>query len=228
MDIERPLLRLKEVVGDLRGSEPVPSILGDLDGFEPIHFAPIEEIATDRWDHGRVVLIGDAAHATSPNMAEGASMALEDVLVLAHMLPRTARRPRPCWRSVDGGVLVSVGCGAERIAEIAYGVCPDPFATWRFVVSARSSIGETIDRCSKSHDQGEMMSSPANDGYDSTVENLILDLVEWVGLKGRSYQDTMYAWRTSCPRLPVWEEATERGFVETASAIGPLAGSSNA
>ena len=51
-----------------------------------------------------------------------------------------------------------------------------------------------------------------------TVENLILDLVEWVGRKGRSYQETIDAWRTSCPRLPVWEEATERMLVETASA----------
>jgi DNA-binding PadR family transcriptional regulator len=53
-----------------------------------------------------------------------------------------------------------------------------------------------------------------------TVENLILDLVEWVGRKGRSYQETMEAWRTSCPRLPVWEDANERGLVETAWADG--------
>jgi D-3-phosphoglycerate dehydrogenase len=53
-----------------------------------------------------------------------------------------------------------------------------------------------------------------------TVENLILDLVEWVGRKERTYQETMDAWRTSCPRLPVWEDATERGLVETASANG--------
>jgi hypothetical protein len=51
-----------------------------------------------------------------------------------------------------------------------------------------------------------------------TVENLILDLVEWVGRKERTYHETMDAWRTSCPRLPVWEDATERGFVETVSA----------
>jgi 2-polyprenyl-6-methoxyphenol hydroxylase-like FAD-dependent oxidoreductase len=35
------------------------------------------------------VLIGDAAHATSPNMAQGAAMALEDALVLADCLQRT-------------------------------------------------------------------------------------------------------------------------------------------
>ena len=53
-----------------------------------------------------------------------------------------------------------------------------------------------------------------------TVENLILDLIEWVGRRERTYQETMDAWRTSCPRLPVWESAGERGLVETASANG--------
>jgi hypothetical protein len=43
-----------------------------------------------------------------------------------------------------------------------------------------------------------------------TVENLILDLLEWVGRRERTYQETMEAWRTSCPRLPVWEDATDR------------------
>jgi D-3-phosphoglycerate dehydrogenase len=55
---------------------------------------------------------------------------------------------------------------------------------------------------------------------NDTVENLILDLVEWVGRKERTYQETMDAWRTSCPRVPVWEDATERGLVETAWAGG--------
>ena len=67
-------------------AEPVPSIFRELETFDSIHFSPIEEIVLDSWIQGRVVLIGDAAHATSPNMAEGASMALEDALVLAHML----------------------------------------------------------------------------------------------------------------------------------------------
>ena len=55
-----------------------------------------------------------------------------------------------------------------------------------------------------------------------TVENLILDLVEWVGRKERTYQETMDAWRTSCPRLPVWEDATESGLVEKFSLNGRL------
>jgi D-3-phosphoglycerate dehydrogenase len=54
------------------------------------------------------------------------------------------------------------------------------------------------------------------------VESLILDLVDWVGRKERSYEETMDAWRTSCPRLPVWETAAERGFVTTVSANGRL------
>ena len=51
-----------------------------------------------------------------------------------------------------------------------------------------------------------------------TVDNLILDLIEWVGKQQRTYQETMEAWRTSCPRLPVWEDACDRGFVERAIA----------
>jgi D-3-phosphoglycerate dehydrogenase len=49
---------------------------------------------------------------------------------------------------------------------------------------------------------------------DFVVENLILDLLEWVAKQERSYSDTMEAWRTSCPKLPVWEDATDRGLIE--------------
>lgn len=46
-----------------------------------------------------------------------------------------------------------------------------------------------------------------------TVEPLIADLLEWIG-RSRPYPEVMDAWRTSCPRLPVWEEANLRGLVE--------------
>lgn len=48
-----------------------------------------------------------------------------------------------------------------------------------------------------------------------TVENLILDLLEWLAFRERTYDETMSAWRTSCPRLPVWEDANDRGLVKT-------------
>jgi len=46
------------------------------------------------------------------------------------------------------------------------------------------------------------------------VDALILDLLEWIGPQPRAYSEVIDAWRTSCPRLPVWEEANDRGFVE--------------
>jgi hypothetical protein len=46
-----------------------------------------------------------------------------------------------------------------------------------------------------------------------TVEVLVLDLLEWLSDRERSYQETMEAWRTSCPRLSVWEDANDRGLV---------------
>ena len=46
------------------------------------------------------------------------------------------------------------------------------------------------------------------------VNDLILDLLEWIGPGERPYAETLEAWRISCPRLPVWEEATDLGFIE--------------
>ena len=46
-----------------------------------------------------------------------------------------------------------------------------------------------------------------------TLDPLVLDFVEWVAGEQRSYADVLDAWKTSCPRLTVWEEASESGFV---------------
>ena len=45
------------------------------------------------------------------------------------------------------------------------------------------------------------------------IHALVLDLVAWVAAAPRDYDDVMDAWRTSCPRLTVWEDATEQGYV---------------
>lgn len=42
---------------------------------------------------------------------------------------------------------------------------------------------------------------------------LLLDLVEWVAAQPRAYHEVMAHWRTSCPRLPVWEDAVDAGLV---------------
>ena len=48
-----------------------------------------------------------------------------------------------------------------------------------------------------------------------TVDSLILDLLEWITFRERTYEETMDAWRTSCPKLPVWEDANDRGLIAT-------------
>jgi hypothetical protein len=48
----------------------------------------------------------------------------------------------------------------------------------------------------------------------TTVDALIVDLLDWIGPTQRPYVEVIEAWRTSCPHLPVWEEANERGFIE--------------
>jgi len=87
----------------------VRDYLACLEGDEQIHCGPIEWLELDRWHIGRVVLVGDAAHANSPMMGQGGSMAMEDALLLAEILRTTAhvedaldtfvtrRRPRVSW-----------------------------------------------------------------------------------------------------------------------------------
>ena len=47
-----------------------------------------------------------------------------------------------------------------------------------------------------------------------TVDALLRDMLLWLARDARPYDEVMEAWRTSCPRLPVWEDANDRGFIE--------------
>jgi 2-polyprenyl-6-methoxyphenol hydroxylase-like FAD-dependent oxidoreductase len=75
------LAKVAELFRDF--AEPAATIVGERLPQARPYFSPIEEVVQRPWVRGRVVLVGDAAHAMSPNMAEGAGMALEDALVLA-------------------------------------------------------------------------------------------------------------------------------------------------
>jgi hypothetical protein len=52
---------------------------------------------------------------------------------------------------------------------------------------------------------------------------LIAEFLRWVAARPRTYRETMDAWRTSCPRLPVWEDALESGLVVVVRQGGELA-----
>jgi len=45
------------------------------------------------------------------------------------------------------------------------------------------------------------------------VDALVMDLLEWIGPRTRPSAEVIDVWRTSCPRLPVWEEANARGYI---------------
>jgi hypothetical protein len=55
------------------------------------------------------------------------------------------------------------------------------------------------------------------------LDPLILDLLEWIAREPRSYADVLDAWRTSCPRLTVWEDAIDRGFATRERMAGGIA-----
>ena len=63
-------------------------------------------------------------------------------------------------------------------------------------------------------------SDPGRAQIDDTVDPLILDLLDWLQAGPRPYAEVLDVWRTSCPRLPVWEEANDRGFVQRSSLPG--------
>ena len=52
------------------------------------------------------------------------------------------------------------------------------------------------------------------------MSTLIVELLAWVAARPRTYEETMEAWRTSCPRNPVWEDATTDGLIEVLPGTG--------
>jgi 2-polyprenyl-6-methoxyphenol hydroxylase-like FAD-dependent oxidoreductase len=87
-----------------------------------------------QWSRGRVVLLGDAAHATTPNLGQGACMAIESAAVLAEELarggdvreaisayekrrmPRTAKITNESWKIGRLGQMENrVACGARNL-----------------------------------------------------------------------------------------------------------------
>ena len=89
---------------------PVPALLDEALRTSELWFSPVEEVSPPTWSKGRVVLIGDASHASSPNMAEGASMAMEDAIVLAELLSE--------GRDVEAALAAFQARRSERVAFV--------------------------------------------------------------------------------------------------------------
>ncbi|HEX6988767.1 MAG TPA: FAD-dependent monooxygenase, partial [Bacillota bacterium] len=66
--------------------DPIPALLENSDPNAVIRTDLYDLTPLDRWARGRVVLLGDAAHAMTPNLAQGGAQAIEDAYVLAQCL----------------------------------------------------------------------------------------------------------------------------------------------
>jgi hypothetical protein len=52
------------------------------------------------------------------------------------------------------------------------------------------------------------------------ADALIRQLIAWAAERPRTYGEAMEAWRTSCPRLPIWEDAVDARLIEVLPALG--------
>lgn len=113
-------------------------------------------------------------------------MIVPDLHLMASEFGETCRNNRREWKSSwrRPSIILS-SCSAE------FGVC----AYWPEICCVYSDGSDRVEK----------------DMPD--IEPLILDLLEWLDKEPRPYFDVMEAWRTSCPRLPAWEDFVDRGFV---------------
>jgi len=105
--VEKRLTRFRDCFADF--GEPVRAFLESLTHDDQIHCSALESVELPKWRKDRVLLIGDAAHASSPMMGQGGCMAVEDAAVLAELLETSTsidaaldafsprRRPRVDW-----------------------------------------------------------------------------------------------------------------------------------
>jgi 2-polyprenyl-6-methoxyphenol hydroxylase-like FAD-dependent oxidoreductase len=91
LDPKEFVARLKEMLAPF--PDPVQQTVREqLGDHSQVIYRPLENMLLPRpWHRGRVVLIGDAVHATTPHLASGACIGLEDAVVLAEEVARTSK-----------------------------------------------------------------------------------------------------------------------------------------
>jgi hypothetical protein len=57
---------------------------------------------------------------------------------------------------------------------------------------------------------------------ESPTDHLTVQMLSWLAEAPRTYGETMDAWRTSCPRLSIWEDAVQGGLVRLDNGHGAM------
>jgi 2-polyprenyl-6-methoxyphenol hydroxylase-like FAD-dependent oxidoreductase len=105
--------------------DPIPAVLDAARDIELLHH-DIEELESPVWGRGKTVLIGDAAHAMTPNFGQGAAMAIEDAALLPEVVG--ADSPAEALRALRHERVWKVQQGSRRFGELAHWT--SPVAVW--------------------------------------------------------------------------------------------------
>jgi 2-polyprenyl-6-methoxyphenol hydroxylase-like FAD-dependent oxidoreductase len=105
-----------------QAAPPIRMLAGQITDDDGVVYKPLEwHFLEGPWHKGRIVLIGDAVHGTTPHLGQGAGMAIEDAVVLAEELAShtddaeaafaayRARRYERCKEIVDMSVSICMG-----------------------------------------------------------------------------------------------------------------------
>jgi 2-polyprenyl-6-methoxyphenol hydroxylase-like FAD-dependent oxidoreductase len=132
---------------------PIQDYLATLERDDQVHCGPIEWLDTPQWYSGRTLLIGDAAHASSPMMGQGGSMAVEDAVILSETL-HTVRDVETALERFVGRRGPRVGLGAPAESRCR----GDPAGTATRTQHGASRTGQQgVSRAlSAAHDQALM------------------------------------------------------------------------
>ena len=105
----------------------VPAVLGAMEGAALLHH-DLEELEAPVWGTGRVLLLGDAAHAMTPNQGQGAAMAIEDAVALGLALRGGVSGADARYVAMRHGRVRKVQVDSRRIGVVAH--WSNPLGVW--------------------------------------------------------------------------------------------------
>jgi len=116
---------LREVYGQYRGE--IGKLFDVLDGTPPLHH-DLDELDAPVWGVPRVLLLGDAAHALTPNQGQGAAMAIEDALALTGILEQGIEGALESYVATRHARVRTIQLDSRRLGQVAH--IANPFFSW--------------------------------------------------------------------------------------------------